>query len=434
MKKINFFKGHPSVELLPSGEISEAYRSVLMDTDYLSAEENPLNRSPLNYGTDPGNIDVRTTISQWNNKLFHRTGSGPDKINLTSGASYGIANILASVTDVPTITKRGFIVSPTYFLINNTFIDFGFEGKLTAIEETPNKEYDIDLEKLEECLKLYSETLEESDGKEINVLSDPLRSKRKLYRFVIYVVPTYSNPGGLTYSVKTRLRLLELARQYDMLIISDDVYDLLNYTGAEDIVPRINYLDEDTLPSYKTYGNSISNATFSKISAPGLRVGWQETPTPKLAQQLANTGANKSGGTPAQLASYVVQNLIQTGTLEAIVKNLKDVYAKRVNVLKASIGEYLPDSTIIVGGDGGYFLWVSIPGEIDHDKVVDKLEKENVILASGKHFEVHGDTKGWGRNCVRLAVSYLSESEIDEGIKKWGQVLRREYPELYLKS
>ncbi|KHC84848.1 hypothetical protein I503_04586, partial [Candida albicans SC5314] len=100
---INFFKGHPTRELLPVNEIADSYKRVLLDSDYLSYDTDPNNQHPLQYGTDPGNLDVREVIAQWVNKKFGAQVSDPNCINLTAGASYGVGNILTSVTS-PKIT------------------------------------------------------------------------------------------------------------------------------------------------------------------------------------------------------------------------------------------------------------------------------------------------------------------------------------------
>lgn len=416
---INFFKGHPTRELLPAKVIAESYKRVLLDSNYLFYDTDPLNQHPLQYGTDPGNLEIRKTVAQWVDRKFGIQGSDPDCINLTAGASYGVGNILASVTS-PEITQRAFIVTPTYFLINSSFLDVGFEGKMTAIEETPNGEYTIDVEHLEKALIKYSQGLEPVHD-DINIKIDPVRGKRKFYRFVMYLVPTFSNPGGLTYSLQTRYKLLELARKYDMLLISDDVYEFLDYTDAKNPIARFNQLDKATVTS--SYGNTISNATFSKIIAPGLRVGWQESATPKLVQQLAVTGSNRSGGTPNQLSTFVVADLINSGEIDKIIESFKKVYSERVRVLKESIAKYLPADTKVYGGEGGYFVWVVTPNANAYETVTE-LAKHGVVLAGGENFEVSGDTRSWGQHCVRLSISYLTKEEIEKGVKLWGEFLK----------
>jgi len=415
---INFLKGHPTRAIVPVKEIANAYNRVLLDSDYLSYDTDPNNQHPLAYGTDPGNLDVRTTVANWLNNKYKIKSTTADLINLTAGASYGVANILASTTS-PQLTKKAFVVTPTYFLINNVFVDAGLGDDLIAINETSSGEYELDLEKLESELQTHGKT-----GVN-NVLKDP-RGERKIYQFVMYLVPAFSNPGGVTYSLKTREKLLQLAREYDMLLISDDVYEFLDYSSTTLIPPpvlKINHLDQKTVSN--KYGNSISNATFSKIIAPGLRVGWQESATPALVQQLSITGANKSGGTPSQLSTFVVANLIESGQLDTIILNFKSIYAERAEILKQSIQKYLPSGTKVYGGDGGYFLWVELPKEINNRAVIQHLAEKDVIIPSGEGFEVLGseNRQGWGDHCVRLSISYLTSEEIEKGVKIWGETI-----------
>lgn len=409
---INFFKGHPLSRLLPAKAISLAYSSVLL-TPYTEYESSPDNRNPLTYGTDEGNLDVRKTIGKWVGNYYDRS-IDPDTLCLTGGASYGFANILNACTHAD-YTKHAFVVSPTYYLINGALIDAGFEGQISAVKETPELEYDIDLVALEKQLIKYSLTANAE-----TIVEDPSRGQWKYYRFVMYMVPTFSNPGGMTYSVKTRKKLLEIARAYDMLVVCDDVYDLLDYRDNPVVVPKVVHLDIDTREPKSQYGNCISNNTFSKILAPGIRFGWQECSSAKLAWQVANTGANKLGGTPGQLALTVVAKLIESGEQDDIIKRFREIYKKRVVVMKEAINRYLPEGTRVWGGDGGYFMWVEVAGVENHANVVDLLEKKGVVLASGLNFEVVGDTLGWGRHYVRLSVLYLEEQDIEEGIKQWG--------------
>ncbi|KAF3988754.1 hypothetical protein FT663_03842 [Candidozyma haemuli var. vulneris] len=434
-KQINFFKGHPTLDLLPKKELSETFTKVISETAHTDYESDPHNRHPLQYGTDLGNLTARESVARWVNGQFGRNSLHADQINLTGGSSYGSQNILLATTNVET-TVQAFVVSPTYFLINYAFIDAGFEGKMTAVKETPGQEFDIDLDFLEKKLKELDEKhgLEPVGDKEINVFTDPTgRDARKQYRYVMYLVPSFSNPGGLTYTEATRIRLLKLARKHDLLLLSDDVYDHLNYDGKPP-VRKFNQIDEDTLPKGWKFGNSVSNSSFSKILAPGLRVGWQETATPALALQLSSTGANKSGGSPGQLNSVVVQHLITDGTIDKIVEFYKKTYKARAETLKKALDEHLPPKyTKHYGGDGGYFVWVTIDApNFNLSEVISTLQKEhNVIIADGGNFEVEGDSLGWAKLGARLCVALLTEEEIEEGIKKWGQVLHKKHPELY---
>lgn len=429
---INFFKGHPTLALLPSEEIATAFRKVIVDNQYTDFELSTSSRHPLQYGTDPGNLEIREDVARWSSGKFGRKALSPDSINLTGGASFGSADILAVCSDL-LVTQHVFLVSPTYFLANYMFIDAGFEGKMSAVKETPGGTYDIDLDALESKLSALDAELglEPVQDKEINIIEDPSgRGPRKLYRYVMYLVPTFSNPGGLTYSYETRLKLIQIARKHDMLLISDDVYDYLSYDGKPPVL-KLNHIDEDTLPSGWKYGNTVSNCSFSKIIAPGLRTGWQETPTPALAQQIATNGATKSGGTPSQLNTFVVREFIISGGLDASISLLVKTFKARAEVLKAALRKYLPKNITVYGGDGGYFVWVEMEG-VDMAESLAALAKEhNVIIADGSHFEVTGDVLGWGKKGARLCVAFHSEDEIEEGVRIWGEFLRKNHCDLF---
>lgn len=419
--KINFFKGHPSNRLLPNNEIIKA------TTELLTPQERPYdtqtkNRHPLTYGSDEGALWVRNEICKFNNIIFN-SNSNPDYLNLTSGASYGILNLLLQTTLAHTnYTRQAFIISPTYFLINDCFIDAGFgNGKLTAIDELPQQN-SIDFETLQKKLT-YFESLQNCPNDKDCVVNKERILGKKIYKYVMYCVPTFANPSGMTFSQETKVKLIELARKYDMLIICDDVYDILHYDSEINIPKRLVHLDRETNLDPKSYGNTISNATFSKIIAPGLRFGYQESINENLVRQLSKGGANISGGTPSQLNSMIVGTLLQNGDAINIINNLKSVYSNRAMTLSNAIKLYLPKDTIFDTMKGGYFTWVTLPNGYNAKQIEQMLkEKYQVIMANGSNFEVIGDTRDWGTRSVRLSISFLEEDDIEEGIKLWGKI------------
>lgn len=433
MKSINLFRGYASHGLLPRTDIIEATSEVLLP-EVREYDYNDEDRHPLVYGSDNGSAWVRACIAEFSNRAFKlpvssNAATRPEHLNLTSGASYGIMNILLQTTLPHTgYTKQAFIVTPTYFLVNKAFLDAGFTGKITAVEE---KGDGLDLAFLEAKLKSCENS---SNGESGQKAEESLRiinaqdGKKKIYRYVIYLVPTYSNPTGAIYSRSSRLKLLELARKYDILIISDDVYDLLRLdddNGSGALIPsppelRFPHLDRESISAANTFGNTISNCTFSKIIAPGLRTGYQETANAKLATQLASGGANASGGTPCQLNSMIVATMIKNGAVERIVHNFVSVLRERARVLAKSIKLYLPKGTQYSECKGGYFSWCTLPVGYDSSKIVEEVSSEGVLLADGSHFEVSGDRRNWGERSVRLSISYATAAEIEEAVKIWG--------------
>ncbi|VVT56272.1 uncharacterized protein SAPINGB_P004926 [Magnusiomyces paraingens] len=478
---LNFFKGHPTDSLLPTEAVLKASQSLLTRTRPEDSCED--DRHPLTYGSDPGSLTVRKRLASWSAPAFHETKDSvsaavksslelsklssilsnpinPNSINLTNGASYGAMNALLQLTlphgGPAAPTRRAFIVSPTYFLINSVFLDAGFAGKLTAIKQDASTGA-LDWDLLESELERYSKQPINNDNNNNNnntctqnlspdsTTGDDSRPvPRKVYQFVIYLVPTFSNPTGCTMSLPDRLRLLALARKYDMLILCDDVYDLLPFDSSADIPPRIVTLDRWTLPQSDddtALGNTISNLTFSKLLGPGLRVGWQETPTPALAQNhLATGGAVRSGGTPAHFATMIVGELLRLNLVDPIISNLRKIYGSRATALKKAVATHfsLDNSTSrpqarLYGADGGYFAWLElIPTPeytrlgLDASKIAAACSAHsNVVVAPGGAFEVSGQDLGWNKNCFRISVSYLSESQIEKGIEAFASIVAK---------
>lgn len=422
---INFFKGHPTESLLPNSTIVNATTSLL--TTKRDYDLDPQNRHPLTYGSDAGAVWVRDEVAKFSNSTFKpKSPTTHDFINLTAGSSYGIMNILAQTTLPHTnYTKQAFLITPTYFLINETFIDAGFGGKMTGIDEIPGG---VDLVQLESKLKQFNGS--DSNDEDLKLINNPKGVPKKIYKFVLYCIPTFSNPGGETYDLETRLKLIELAREYDMLIITDDVYDLLDYEQPLEVLPhplpRLTHLDRD---SYQNeYGNTIINSTFSKLIAPGLRFGYQESVNERLVHQLSQGGANVSGGTPSQLNSMIVGTILQNGDIVKVINSFRRVYSERAHLLQSLIKDLLPIGTKATGFNGGYFIWVTLPSNYDVVEICQKLKNdENIVLANGDNFEVVGDIRHWGKRSVRLSISYLTKDEIQKGIEQWAKVIKEMY-------
>lgn len=186
------------------------------------------------------------------------------------------------------------MVEPTYFLACPIFEDNGFMGKLRGIPE--NSEEGLDIEFLRREIRCAEDAAVKA-AEENSILDTPIfkrgKTYPKIFKYVIYLVPTFSNPSGKTLSLRMRKELVSLAREYDALLISDDVYDFLSWPkdpSAPDaavaaIPPRLVDVDR-AMPGYSDFGNTLSNGSFSKIIGPGVRVGWAEC-TPSFVRELA---------------------------------------------------------------------------------------------------------------------------------------------------
>ncbi|KAK5253518.1 Valine--pyruvate aminotransferase [Cryomyces antarcticus] len=322
-----------------------------------------------------------------------------------------------------------------------SFEDAGFSGKLRAV---PEDEEGIDLGFLRREIH-KSEEKAKAEGNTKPTFK-PARPYAKIYRHVIYCVPTFANPSSRTMSLSHRKELVRCAREYDALVICDDVYDFLQWPA--DIKTERSSLDKAVMPRVVDidrvldggaeradsdgFGNVVSNASFSKIGAPGMRTGWVEG-TEKFAYGVAQTGGTWSGGAPSQMSSTYISDLLESGALQShVLRTLQPAYASRYRTLVSAIDRYLvplgitlpqPDRAIV----GGYFVWLHLPDGLSGAALARRAkEEENVIVPEGEMFEVPGDEEAarFGDN-VRLCFSWEDEDKLVEGVRRLSGVVRR---------
>jgi DNA-binding transcriptional MocR family regulator len=368
--------GHPSASLLPSLAICNAAKSVF--TEPLDGLEDDEIRHPLVYGPDQGAITIRNTIGKWSAKRYNLAKPIPgERLHITGGASIGLIHVLQQFTH--SAYTRIFIVSPVYYLACASFIDAGFGDRLTAVDEGKDG---CNIELLTSKIKEF-EALEHSslplDGRD--------KRERKVFRFLLYCVPTYSNPSGKTMSLACRKELLRIARAHDMLIVSDDVYDFLSYTGS-DLPPPPRMVTLDAQDCTSKYGNTISNCSFSKLLAPGLRTGWIESATPRLPHILGIGGANHSGGCANNWTSFAIEKMILSGELDKNIAHLQQVYGDRAKMMVETLKKLIGDDLSIQGGQGGYFLWIKLP--VDARLATKRAAEQGVVVANGDMAECFG--------------------------------------------
>ncbi|ODV91691.1 hypothetical protein CANCADRAFT_74403 [Tortispora caseinolytica NRRL Y-17796] len=419
---IDFFVGHPTTRLLPTKEFLAASVN-LLNQESPGDDHDLMERHPMNYGSDQGALSVRKKIAAWSGKKYQEI-IDPEKIIITNGASYGAMNALKMFTNAESgYTKQAFVISPTYFLFNAIVIDAGFGGKTTSVPEGADG---CDIEFLERELQRCEETIPDVPLENaLRHVSDNMRKDRIMYKYLLYGVPTYSNPSGKVMSLECRKKLVALARKYDMLIVTDDVYDFLSYDEVlrNSPLPRLVSIDRNTLPAGAP-GNVISNCSFSKLLGGGVRCGWQEAATERIPHILMLGGANCSGGCPSQLNSFIVGEMIDSGALDKIIDGLVEVFGERAREYTKFMRKYLPEQTKITGGQGGYFYWVELPEKIDAAELVKEATKRGVRLASGGLFETPGKSLGWGRSAIRVSLSNIDIAEAEKGFKIWGELCK----------
>lgn len=240
-----------------------------------------------------------------------------------------------------------------------------------------------------------------------------------------------------------RVELVRLAREFDALIIADDVYDFLQWpadppTSAtaidKAVFPRLVDIDRfmdggPERPGADGFGNATSSGSFSKICGPGIRVGWSEG-TPKFAYGVSQTGTSCSGGAPSQLTSTYMNILVKEGTLSKhIFDVLQPAYAARYNTLVSAVKKHLcPMGATLPQSDrdivGGYFLWLTLPAAVKAVEFAQRCQDEaQVIVAPGSMFEVPGDGSIKFEHSIRLTFSWIDEDLMVEAVKKMSVVL-----------
>ena len=217
----------------------------------------------------------------------------------------------------------------------------------------------------------------------------------------LYVIPTFQNPSGRTLPLDRRRRIVELAAERDLLVLADDPYGLVRYDG-------------EPLPSlFELSGGTVAySSSFSKTISPGLRVGWFVFPE-QLAADVAAT-ATATYITPVLLGQATVHEFVTRGSFEPNLARVVELLQARRDAIVGALERDLPGA-LSRRPDGGYFVWLELDG-------VDSAELEPRAAAAGVTF-VKGTDCGGGPGSLRLAFSFVSPAEIDEGIAHLASVV-----------
>jgi DNA-binding transcriptional MocR family regulator len=241
----------------------------------------------------------------------------------------------------------------------------------------------------------------------IEALEEKLARHRPVF---LYTIPTFHNPSSVTLGAGRREQLVELSRKFDFLIIADEVYHLLNYAPETLPPPMAGFIGSDTV---------ISVGSFSKILAPGLRLGWIHT-GPQLLKRIAGCGLLESGGGLNPFTSAVVRSAIELGLQQTQLTTLKTTYTERKVALSNALRGNLPDTIRFFEPDGGFFIWLVFPEDVDTKKMRVEARRKNVGYLPGVYFSSGGQLK----NCARLSFSYFDVPELEEGARRLSEVFK----------
>lgn len=237
-------------------------------------------------------------------------------------------------------------------------------------------------------------------------LLDRLERDGRRPKFV-YSVPTFQNPAGVTLSAPRRSRLVELARERELLVVEDNPYGLLRYEG------------DPVEPLYKLEGGDyvIYLGTFSKILSPGIRLGWLCAPPPVM--EKAVLGKQASDLCTSTLTQFFVREYFSEGNWREYVGSVTEIYRCRRDAMLEALVEHFPTEATWTHPQGGLFVWATLPDYIDTGDLLARALRENVAFVPG----VAAFTDGRGSSSMRLNFSGVDEDQIREGIRRIGEVV-----------
>ena len=223
----------------------------------------------------------------------------------------------------------------------------------------------------------------------------------------IYVIPDFNNPSGKTMSLPERENLVRIARELDVLIVEDSPYRELRYSGSP--VKTIRELAPE---------RTLHLGSFSKIFAPGFRLGWIIGPEELLDKIY--TCKQCLDLCPPVLNQFLAAEFIASGALDANLVKTIDSYRKRRDEMVSLLEKYMPEGVTWTYPEGGLFLWLTLPSEVDTVALYDKALAAGVAYVAGSFFY----TDGSHRNTMRLNFSFVDESKMEPGIRILAALVR----------
>jgi len=362
---IRLSAGYPAPSLVPSVQMGEATQRLLQEEQEL----------PLQYLGSSRMASLRTWVRE---RLLERgLVRETDALLLTSGGVQAIDLVARILLD----TNTGVVVeAPTYMEALEIF------GNYT------NQIFAIPVD---------------SDGLQIDALEDLLLSRTRdalpLPR-LLYTVPSFHNPTGVTLTLERRQRLLKLAEQYDFLILEDDAYGELLF----EVPPKpLKQLDES--------GRVIHVGSLSKVVAPGLRIGWAVGPAPVVSAMEWFKKDLDHAFVEATVATYLAQ-----ANWAGRLGLLRNAYRERRNVMLQALESSMPKGVIWTRPTGGYFVWLTAPG-LDAAALLPKALQAGVSYIPGRYFFHRPDD---GKEHLRLSYSYVEPNLLVDGVERLANLIQ----------
>ena len=365
---ISFGGGAPATEALPAEEIREIAAEVL------TPERR--GREALQYGPVKGIRQLREIVAEQ----------------------------LLRPNDIPADPEDVLIVNgglETMNLLCQVFIDPGD----VILVESPTFVHCVEIFEMFQARCVGCETDEHG-----LVLEDVERKIRELHPKMVYVIPTFQNPTGKTLPADRREQLAALGSKYDVIILEDDPYRELRYSG-EALKP---------IKAYDRTGHTVYANSLSKIFSPGSRLGYVYADR-KIIEKLMDAKTATNSHT-SMVPQVLCAEFFARGLYPEHLQKLCAIHRERRDAMMAALERYMPEGTKWVHPDGGLFSWVELPGGIDTTELLKEAASYKVAYIAGAGFFAGGT--GEGKNCMRISYGNVSPEKIDEGMRRLGSLIR----------
>jgi DNA-binding transcriptional MocR family regulator len=360
---IDFSVGQPSPSLLPLEVMREAAAHRLRD-----------DASLLAYGAEQGDGYFRLALARFLSQGYGQPVEA-EQLFITASASDALDLICTLFSQAGDTI---FVEEPSYFLALRIFADHHLNVISLPVD---------------------------GEGLIVEALEEKLRQYRPVF---LYTIPVFHNPASVTLSAARRERLACLSREHDFLIVADEVYQLLAYTETPP-PPMLTYDEAGTI---------LSLGSFSKILAPGARLGWIQAQPARL-QRFVTCGLLDSGGGLNPFTSGIVRSAIELGLQQQQLTHLKSVYSRRAATLCRALWQHLPSTITFAEPGGGFFIWLRLPEEMDAAALLPALRQHNVSFNPGIKFSSQHRL----RNYARLSFAYYDNEALQEGVERLAQAL-----------
>ena len=359
----SFAGGYPSADTFPLEDIRSTMSKVIDKWGGVAFQ----------YGATQGVTVLREAVAQ-------RCGVPVERVQITSSSQQGIDVCTRVLVDPGDVVLTS---NPSYLGALQSFCSY--RADIRGVSHCS------DIVRFEQD---YVNTIEEalSEGKKIKFL---------------YMIPDFQNPSGETLTLQERKMMVSLARKYDFLIVEDSPYRELRYEG--DPVPTMYSLDPERV---------VHLGSFSKIFAPGFRLGWilaNEDVLDKIYVCKQSLDL-----CPPVFDQYVAAEFLQSGLLDANLSKSIELYRHKRDVLLSLLEKYMPENVSWTHPEGGLFLFLTLPEDFDSVAFYDRALSAGVAYVAGSFFHTDGGRK----NTMRLNFSFLDENRMEPGIKILSDLLR----------